>query len=349
MKFEKFKNSFLFFILSTFIFSLIIPCLVACLVAYLTANYINPGDKPELVTTITWHSGEWVVPPGSIKLKIKDDRKPFVFMSVKNEGSGGSKSLHIEIKLSKNHFVETKEPNPKKNYIPHGLAREVVDGEVTQTTFYEKFGSFPAGDTLVEYTFQMADFVKSKDELIPTVMDSSMNWIPEIQFDYIMKKLSVAPSFTSIAWASGGDGGGGERTNWAENDSIGGYRPVIMGKEMARLFLEKGLITPEGYDSVLDILNYRKQGAVFGGVDILALAKRLLRILVDNQTISESLSADIMKKAHSAGGILTMGYNVIILQVGILDALVLNAKITLKEGQRVVDKAQAKNDVRDIH
>ena len=343
MKFEKFKISFL--ILSKFIFSIIIPCLVA----YLTVNYINPGDKPELDAKITWHSGEWKVPPGSIKLDIKDHSKPFVFMSVKNKGRGGSKSLHIGIVLSKNHFVETKEPNPKKNYIPHGLAREVVNGEVTQTIFYEKFGSFPAGDTLVEYTFQVADFVKSKDELIPTVMDSSMNWIPEIQFDYIMKKLSVAPSFTSTAWASGGEGDGGERSNWAENDSIGGYRPVIMGKERARLFLKNGLITPEGYNSILDILNYRKQGAVFGGVDILALAKRLLRTLVNNQSISESQSADIMKKARSAGGILTMGYNVIILQVGILDALVLNAKITLKEGQRVVDKAQAKNDVRDIH
>lgn len=340
MKFEKFKNSFL--ILSKFI---IIPCLVA----YLTVNYINPGDKPELDAKITWHSGEWKVPPGSIKLDIKDHSKPFVFMSVKNKGSGESKNLQIELKLSKNHFVETKEPNPKKNYIPPGLARQVVEWEEEQTEFYEKFGSFPAGDTLVEYTFRVANFVKSKDELIPTVMDSSMNWTPEIQFDCIMKKLSVVPSFTSVAWASGVEGDGGERTNWAENDSIGGYRPVIMGKEMARLFLEKGLITPEGYDSVLHILNYRKQGAVFGGVDILALAKRLLRILVDNQTISESLSADIMKKAHSAGGILTMGYNVIILQVGILDALVLNAKITLKEGQRVVDKAQAKNDVRDIH
>lgn len=333
-------------IVSILTLKLMLPALVAIISAIITAiitvEYVK--QKPEISSDITWNSGKWEVPPGRIKLVIKRDRTPFVIMSVRNGGRGPSKNLHIELQLVKNRFAASKKPNPDKKYMPPGLRRQVVKSEVKQTTFYEKFQSFPGGDSLVQYTFLTDTFVRSKKHLLPTIMDDSMNWTPEVEFGgRIPEKVSVAPSFTSTSWAFGGEGDGGDSSDWAADDSIGGYRPVVMGQKMARLLLDEDLFTLDEYSSVQEIWNRRKHGAVFGGVDILTLATKILQILEDNQTISKSQSAHIMEKARSAGGILTMGYNIIILQVGILDALILNEKITLEEGQRIVDEAQVKS------
>jgi len=340
--FRKWKESGLFWLISMILGTLLLPIISATITSIITVKFIAPNQKqPHLVSKLAWNSGMLKVQPQTqLKLKYKKDITPFIFLSVKNEGTLQEEDLRIELEIQNN--LVKKATVPKKKYVPNVLRRNVKESEHRENLFYEYFNSFPA-NSIVEYTILTEDYIKNNEDIISSIMSKTKNWTPNIIYN-VRRKFSFISQFFPHAWA-------GETLrkkedskdeNWATDDSIGGYSPIVMTKGLSNLLMKKDLITEEQFDSIQERMKRNIPEAVFGGIDVVELNLLILDILESNKIFVKDQITGIIDQAKSAGGIMIMGYNIIILQVAILDNLILNQEINIKleEAQDVINKAQ---------
>lgn len=349
--FRKWNKSGICWLISLILGGLFLPILSATITSIITIKFVAPEQKqPNLISKMAWNSGKLKTPPRTqLKLNYKQDPTPFIFLSVENVGTYQEEDLMIEIEIHNNLMKQG--TIPKKNYIPRVLRRNVDDSKLEKKLFYEYFNSFPTS-AMVEYTILTDDYVKNDQDIIPSIMSKTNNWTHRIIYN-VRNKFSFLYPLIPPAWAKETSRNKEESKigKWATDDSIGGYSPIVMAKGISDLLIEKNLITQEKYDSIQAKMKRRKPEAVFGGIDVVELSLLILKILESNEIFSKDQSKKIIDLAKSAGGIMTMGYNVIILQVAILDKLIVDKKIdiNLDEAQEVINKAQVKPKIEAGH
>lgn len=108
------------------------------------------------------------------------------------------------------------------------------------------------------------------------------------------------------------------------------------------------MLDSKNYNLLKDNLKVKIDNFVFGGIDLVKVNNDILLILEDKKIIFHKETIEIFKEAERAGGMLVGGYNIIILEVRILDTLIEKNVITVEEGQDIVDKSKFL-DVTTIH
>jgi hypothetical protein len=82
--------------------------------------------------------------------------------------------------------------------------------------------------------------------------------------------------------------------------------------------------------------------SLFRGFSFLRFYEILLNALIKNKILTIEDANEILLKSKQAGGTRISGYNVIVLDVEILNHLLRKGQITKKEGQQIIDNAKVK-------
>ena len=296
--------------------------LIPILVAYFTVLLISSSPKePDIKLSAVYNSGKEIEYGGRFKIKKAPDKKPWLVISAHNRGRAEASDFKVELKLLTDASIIT----CRKEYIPDVLKHSVENALCEKEVFYEKIKSLPS-ESGVNYKLILNRFIKSPEDFRCSVLSKTKNWSKSLKLSYIRFLITN----TSLAYAS-------DREAQKKQSEIPGYDPVSMASNLLELLKTKDLIRETDVIVFEKKLKGIKEGLLFEGVDVLEFFKHLITALRSNDILNKKQEKVIYEKAKKAGGILVDGYNITAIQLGILDALFDNGRITVEEGQRVVD------------
>jgi hypothetical protein len=318
----------------------LLPLCVSGILFYFSFNYLSL--KPAIAPMIWLGTADpYVTFKTPLNLNYEKDSVFPVYLIIENTGNKQAEliSTHFEIK-DKNKILTI-----KSKYIPKQLERKILDQDKDKpSVFYEEIKFLPQ-DAIIQYTLNLQSVIKTEDDYILNITSKEKDWTKNIQINPNPKfNLSVEASFIfSKVYANEVET---KATPKAVTSGIliGGYDPIVMSNGLFILLQNKKIISNQEATEIIKILKSYKHGILFGGINFAKFNELVLSILLTKKIISNEEVREILKKSQNAGGILMNGYNIIILEVGILNALLLNNTITLQEGQSVIDKSKPKKE-----
>lgn len=311
---------------------LLAPLVVTLVTLYIGISYINPPSFPDIETTVVFNSGPIKKQPSThFTFDLKEDKKPWMKISIINKGNNNDDDLDIDYSFNKKNLIK----DIKKKYYPRSFERRVKRYSEDDISFSHKFTSFPVNAS-IEYDIDLDNFITQNNDYNLSVLSKYKNWSKSIRVK--VSQINFSYPFLSIAYAK--DELVKKSSNLSSGIFIGGYDPLQMANGIFILLQNKMLITKEDAIEIKKITESYKSGVLFGGVNILKFDEILINKLIVRNRINLKQANSIIEKSKNAGGVLIGGYNVVILQVELLNTLLVNKAITKNEGQRIIDNSK---------
>ena len=279
---------------------------------------------------------------GNIRIDYESDKNITAMqLFIRNKGSDKDTNFEFNI-CTRSTEIEL---NPATIlYIPTLLKGHVIKSEdfnKGKNGCYRKIDVFPPDSRIYVEIFPKLNIQRGDIDL--EFLSDFQTWRPiEGQIDYTQKRgFSSEVSFIREAFAADDENKESKSPpKGASGILIGGYDPVILTNNLFALLQEKDLISKSDTKSIKDITEATKTGVLFGGVNVLKFNEVVLKALIRNHKLTEVEASEILEKSKEAGGVLVGGYNIIVLEVGIMNSLVKKGYINLEKAQLAVDSAK---------
>jgi hypothetical protein len=298
------------------------------------------SEKPNIDAYGTWSEKSSV---NKTKFKLDEKYTAFFRINIINNGKKASEifSTYFEI-LKKNNQIL----NVEAAYSPKQLKKEIIPSKKEDGIFYEKLTILPEKAS-IEYTIFLNRFIDSKKDFTCDLMSHEKKW--EIRIDQELKAIPMKPVssaghnwISSKVYASEVPPTSNSNIEKKSSILIGGYDPIILSNGVLNLLKKKKIISDQEANQIKKIAESDKRGVLFGDINLLKFNELILGVLLSKNIINNKQVENIIKNSKNAGGVLVSGYNIIVLEAEILNALLLNEYITLQEGQNIIDQAKVK-------
>ncbi|MFA5879491.1 MAG: hypothetical protein WC860_04875 [Candidatus Margulisiibacteriota bacterium] len=305
------------------------------IVLNITAGIIHENffeSRPVVMWYITQTSNKKIINSTVFKMNYINNKEiPSCTIMVKNIGNKSADNLYIYWKILSN---DNEIVNENATYFPRQI-QEKCKKVLTKKNFEEEV-SFVQPNAWIQYKIQLKNFIKSDEDYLCEISSKESIWKNETETSISNFNIENDPQFISNRVSVDKIN---RNINYDKGLSLNGYDPIKMSLGLFILLQDKHIISKREANRIEKLLLSYKDGVLIGGINLLKFNELVVVNLLLKRKISEEQKSMIFKNAKNAGGVLVDCYNIIVMETEILNALYKNKRISLAEGQEVIDYA----------
>jgi hypothetical protein len=304
----------------------------------LTYQFFSP--RPNVIPVASWNPGPPIAAYNSpFRVDLKPDLEPWIKLVIVNEGNQEAEGFEVELKLRNDNAVA----KVSSEYNPNFLSKRVMKlkQRSDKHMFYEKMSSLSV-DGEVRHKIVVTKTIKSREDFRSSVTSKNHNWKLKVDME-VNSDTSSPLMFPTVVY-------GQEKPPETPVDcrylphygsTFNGYYHVTIAYGLLDLIISKRLVTPEENKKISAILTSEKSAKlIMDGIPVLEFSRAVLNALVFNRVINIAQARKAIDVSSKGGWIKIEGYDPVILQLEILKILYTNNRITLAEGQGIIDCAK---------